>query len=143
MQTTLQLIHYGSDKYEKDRFNTIKNHTFGHKPAGGLWTSPIDSKYGWKDWCKNEDFGDLSKSFKLDFKGDLLVIDSIADLNSLPWISVGSFSRILFQNLDCDAIYLTEKGEFETRHNQPRSLYGWDCESVLIMNPDSICEAVK
>lgn len=37
-----------------------------------------------------------------------------------------------------DAIWLTPKGERETRFSHPKNLYGWDCESVLIMNPNGI-----
>lgn len=33
-----------------------------------------------------------------------------------------------------DAIYLTEKGQWKTRLTFPRNLYGWDCETVLILN---------
>jgi hypothetical protein len=39
---------------------------------------------------------------------------------------------------EVDAIHLTERGEHETRLSQPYSLYGWDCECVLIMNPKGI-----
>ena len=37
-----------------------------------------------------------------------------------------------------DAIYLTERGQRETSYSVPANLYGYDCESVLVMNPDCI-----
>ena len=37
-----------------------------------------------------------------------------------------------------DAIFLTEKGQRETRFTHPKNLYGWDCESVLILNSNII-----
>ena len=40
-------------------------------------------------------------------------------------------------NLGYDAIFLTEKGQHETRFSEP-SLYGWDCECVLVMNPSGV-----
>ena len=45
------------------------------------------------------------------------------------------FEKMLSDGID--AIYLTEKGEQETRFESP-GLYGWDCECVLVMNPDCI-----
>jgi len=41
----------------------------------------------------------------------------------------------------CDAIWLTEKGQNETHLSYPISLYGWDCESVLIINGECCYEA--
>ena len=38
-----------------------------------------------------------------------------------------------------DAIYLTDKGQMETRFTMP-DLYGWDCECVLVMNPDCVTQ---
>lgn len=40
-----------------------------------------------------------------------------------------------------DAVYLTQQGERETRFNDP-SLYGWDCECVLVMNSEAINRAI-
>jgi len=33
-----------------------------------------------------------------------------------------------------DAIHLTDRGQWATRMTHPKNLYGWDCESVLILN---------
>ena len=52
----------------------------------------------------------------------------------------------LFQAIDFEAmvqrgiegIYLTEKGQIDTRWTSPRSLYGWDCETILILNENCI-----
>ena len=38
-----------------------------------------------------------------------------------------------------DAIFLTEEGEHATRFSEP-GLYGWDCESILVMNPHCVKE---
>lgn len=36
-----------------------------------------------------------------------------------------------------DGMLLTEKGETTTRYS-PISLYGWDCESIVLFNLDCI-----
>ena len=41
-----------------------------------------------------------------------------------------------------DAIWLTEKGMQETRWSNP-DLYGWDCETFLILNPKCCYEVAS
>lgn len=137
------LIHYGSKVFDQNAFKPIKNKTWV-KPKGGLWTSPINSKWGWKDWCEMEGFRDCDKnnSFTLQLKDEtkVFVIDSFQDLQNAPLITITS-GNYKSQFLDFeliaktfDAIWLTEKGQDETRLTYPLSLYGWDCESVLLLN---------
>lgn len=141
---SFDLICYGcGNKYEPSKFEPIRNRNH-IKPAGGLWTSPIDSKWGWKDWCKAEGFGDvgnLSTYFHVQFTGKVLTINSLKDAVRLPWIEIikdylkcPDYETI---STVCDAIHLTVEGQNATRFSQP-SLYGWDCETVLIMNPACI-----
>ena len=58
------------------------------KRDGGLWTSPIDSKWGWKDWNDCEQFRDCDErnSFTVCLKSDakIFVIDSLEDLKNSP-----------------------------------------------------------
>lgn len=137
------LIHYGSSNFNPLKFRPPLNRNF-IKPQYGLWTSPINSEYGWKDWCIDNDFRNNTdeNSFKLRLKHNcrVLVIDSIEDLNNIPFqnntISIfpcPDFEKI-FENYD--VIWLTVKGESDTRWSSPNSLYGWDCETVYIMNPN-------
>ena len=53
----MKFIHYGHDKFEKDKFELVKNRLDASKPKGGLWASRIDSPNGWKDWCESNEFG--------------------------------------------------------------------------------------
>lgn len=46
------------------------------------------------------------------------------------------FEKIVVGNV-YDAIKLTDKGQVETRFSR-NNLYGWDCESMVILNPDII-----
>ena len=145
----LELIHYGSNSFEKDWFAPVKNSGFLNKPEGGLWASPVNSEYGWIDWCKSENFmlQKLEKSFKFNCNGSFIVINKPEDLEELPlcfeehFIEIGlKFSYFDFEKIakEVDGVYLTEAGQYRTRLSFPLNLYGWDCESVLIFNPDVI-----
>lgn len=138
----MDLIHYGSSSFDVGKIRPIIN-IGREKPAGGLWTSPTSSKYGWADWCIDAEYYDCSKkdSFIVQLKSNsrVCIIDSLEDLLELPLI--GEFKdKLDFELLAtmCDAIWLTEQGQKETHLSYPVNLYGWDCESVLIMNPKCI-----
>lgn len=110
------------------------------KPDGGLWASPINSKCGWYKWCKEENFGDLTTVFEFKIDGIVFIIDSLDDAKRLPWIksdyqTFPDFEEMVKQGFD--AIWLTEDGQWKTRLSTP-DLYGWDCECVLVLNPQSI-----
>jgi len=151
MEMKLGLITYGcGESFQRVLFEPIKNREW-IKPHGGLWSSPIDSELGWADWCKSNDYGNLSQSFEFEFEGNVFVIDSYDDALSAPILTCDvldykkhyiDFEKLIA--LGYDAVWLTECGEYETRNfNRPLSLYGWDCESVLIMNPDCILESCE
>ncbi|MDP2816644.1 MAG: hypothetical protein Q8O19_08205 [Rectinemataceae bacterium] len=138
----LHLVTYGCCKaFDKSKFHPVKNSTF--KPVGGLWASPVISNYGWADWCKEENFRleRLDESFSFYYEGNILTIDTIDDLERLIWVDSCGFKMVDYiqmQSTGIDAIHLTNKGENQTRFTFPRSLYGWDCESVFIMNPEGV-----
>ena len=44
-------IHCGDNKYNSEKFKSIKNIPNASKPEGGLWASEINDDYGWLDWC--------------------------------------------------------------------------------------------
>lgn len=54
--TVIKYVHYGHTAFKPELFMEIKNQEMFVKPKGGLWASPIQSKFGWKDWCKSENF---------------------------------------------------------------------------------------
>jgi len=113
--------------------------------AGGLWASPVDTKYGWKEWCLAEQYGiqRLDKHFTFHYTGKVLKIDTCADLERMVWskvfhsIEYPDFEKMV--KLGIDAIWLTEQGQWDTRSaSNSKNLYGWDCECALIMNPGGI-----
>lgn len=144
----MKVIHYGSESYDDSMFYEISNRHFV-KPKGGLWTSPVKSNHSWKRWCIENDFHtrSLDKFFIIDITGaNILTIEGPDQLYDLPSIelSYGMQIRVLdFEKLmkKYDAIHLTEDGEISTRFTE-FNLYGWDCESVLVMNRD-LCLSKK
>lgn len=144
-------VHYGTRWWNPQIFRQIVNQPHFTKPAGGLWASPIDAKYGWKDWnevehvkeCREEN----SFRFKLRDDANVLYIRSADDLKQhLPkkyeHRSVGQdflpvyldFEELLHRGID--AVYV----EVSADHRLYWALYGWDCDSILIMNPDIIIQ---
>ncbi len=111
-----------------------------------LWTSPIESKFSWKYFIESNDlvdFFDFNKEsfFKLKLKNDIkiFIIDSFEDLKNVPLVdnSVIDFEKL---SEKYDAVWLTEKGEASTKFTSGINLHTWDCESVLILNPDCFIE---
>lgn len=138
----LKLIHYGASSFDPEKFLPISDVPYRNKPTGGLWTSPVGAEYGWKEWTTDEEFKRSDEFFEVNFKGTVLTIDSAQDMEKLPWIEQRDMHFISFQacavGFVYDAIHLTTKGQIETRYTDPTSLYGWDCETVLVMNPAAI-----
>ena len=143
----MRLITYGKgNAFDIAKFEPIKNRDFV-KPFGGLWASPVDSKYGWREWCKDNEFGDLKTHFEFDFEGEVLKINDEYDMMDMPWrrfdSNVVGCSLFLpdFEAMAAagvDAIWLTEDGERATRFTEPKNLYGWDAETVYTINPSCI-----
>lgn len=149
--------HYGHSTFDINLFNPIKNKRFGVKPVGGFWASRQNAKYGWKDWNKNEGFVICDKNNKISFtlKSDshVLEIHSVQDVdniiekyhvdlpNDIGFTTMyGQLSDkpcfIDFEKIakDYDAIECfvsDDSGLYD-------KLYTWDCDSILILNPDII-----
>jgi hypothetical protein len=150
-------IHYGADKFIPEKFTPVKNAAWGStKPeSGGLWASAVDSEFGWKDWCESENFHlkNLEKSFMFKLKDDarILRIRSVDDLELLPKYNsiLKSLSYIpdfekaaeMYDGIELDLSHEVNKGEWiegEWIEGLYFKLYGWDCDSILILNPDVI-----
>lgn len=141
-------IHYGSTKFSNDEWEPIRNENW-IKPHGGLWASAIDASYGWKDWNENSDYQicDEMNSFKFKLKPEakLLVIDSVNALKRLDKLQYTvttlvrdiyflNFERLLEDGYDAIDFQLSKD------HELYWSMYGWDCDSILVMNKDVIEE---
>lgn len=144
--------HFGSDKLQP--IAPVKNASYWVKPERkGLYTSPVDSCFSWKDWCIIESFNlsNLEKSFKLDITvDDLLLIDSYKDLEEkmvnthLMRIVYPGVCEVDFETMSLryDGMWLTMNGQKGTRFTHPFHLYVWDCETVLLFNEKPIVGVV-
>lgn len=87
----MKYIHYGHDKFEKERFQEIKNRPYMTKPFGGFWASRKNSDEGWKDWVAENELtvGNFNSSFEFSLKKDakILLIDNIDTLSNLPKVN--------------------------------------------------------
>ncbi len=136
-------IHYGHKSFEESLFVEIKNKPFV-KPKGGLWASRIDSEYGWKSWNEYSYFRECSDEnsfvFALKENARILIIDSQEKLETLPKnetiiYDMGNYN-LDFEKLkeDYDAIEVLISKDSRLYW----SLYGWDCDSLLVLNKDII-----
>ena len=143
-------IHYGDGQFRTP--NPIRNINYFTKPHGGLWASRKDDELGWKDWCEREEFRldsfDQSFEFTLRDSARVLTLDNLDQLDNLPTINDEQFPYnkgntfsscyLDFEKIkqEYDAIELVDIWKFYW------ALYGWDCNSILIMNPD-IVEVIR
>lgn len=147
-------IHYGSKIFNPKLNFPIRNRNYPSvKPYGGLWGSRIGASFGWKDWCKEEDFRDCdpldSFQFKLKPEAINYIISKTEDLYALPNLKFDKYKYIKDYYIDfekclslgIDSIELCWYGEeykYVRNGNLHYDLYGWDCDSIVILNPDAI-----
>lgn len=148
-----EYIHYGSKKFDPSLFSPIRNCCFV-KPFGGFWGSPVGTGYGWKKWNEISHFCEIKEEnsfrFTLTEEAKVLHVYSSDDLKPLPhckeipWCLFHILDFETLQNSGYDAIELHLSEEKLTRFGLLESLYytlyGWDCDSVLIMNPDIVVQ---
>jgi hypothetical protein len=138
----------------KKAFKEVENDYI--KPLGGLWSSTYrpNEKYPseWVEWCSLEsfclerlkfgltfEFKKNIKTFKIDNGNDLTILKKKIGLFAIH--KSLNFLKNLNYEQACkyfDVIYLTSKGQIETRYLELPNFYGWDCESCFILNFDCI-----
>ena len=152
-------IHYGANQYDPEKFKAIKNRPLFAKPEGGLWGSPENAPYGWKQWCEDQDFHTdrLEKYFRFTLAphANILQINNSGDLTALPKaepleingielpVSVMPWMLLDFEKLvadGVDGIQVNMSKDTATSYNDSlyRALYCWDCDSILIMSKEVI-----
>lgn len=131
-------IHYGAKEFDRTKFAPIKNRTCGSKPFGGLWASPVDAAFGWKEWNKIEEFHtcDPKNAFRFTLAegARVLRIDSLDKLSEIP-VNKPAY-HFDFEDVAkrYDAVECC-LSEVPALYN---ALYGWDCDSILVLNQDVI-----
>ena len=158
------LILLGKDKIEEKRFDRVKNKAFQNKPLGGLWTSPEQSKWGWKDFVISEEYRkeyylsnlllitlkDSSRIYKIDNEFDFMSCPfrKLKETEKEAYFNLYGGSIIDFEKLSesYDALWVTERAINENsswicsggEYKYIGPLFGWDVETVLLFNLDCI-----
>lgn len=141
----MQYIHYGDDNFDIDKFIPISNRPEATKPLGGFWGSRRNADFGWKEWCTEIDLKskDLTKKiqFSLSNGAKILVINNIKLLDKLPQNEENHIVNKLFVTLDFEKLskqYDAIEVLISEDERLYELLYGWDCDSILVMNPNVI-----
>lgn len=137
-----KFIHMGCNHFDKFRFKPISNRKGWIKPDGGLWASPEGSPYDWEQWVIENNFVyDLNSWFMFELKQNakVLEITNSKQLKELPkceidlqyiWIAL-DFEK-LANEYDAMLVMISSDSQLYW------DLYGWDCDTLLVFNPDVI-----
>lgn len=151
----MRFIHYGSDNFDINRFEPVKNQPLRNKPNGGLWASPVGAELGWKEWCEECEFDieRLERFFEFSLSDDAKVLEICKeeDIEELPLYIEEMAEKMIqrfgdaFQTKPIDFEKLKEDGVDAVLFNLSadwRLRYGgfsgWDCDSILVMNPEVV-----
>lgn len=141
----MKYIHYGHKHFSPCSFEPVRNEPYRNKPRGGLWASPVDAPFGWKDWCEAEEYQKCDEAnsftFTLNEKANVYLIRSVDEVRAMPSVEcelesmfLPDFEKMLADGWDAIEFHLSEDSELYW------ALYGWDCDSILVMNPDVVEE---
>lgn len=148
-------IHYGSPAFMLQAFHPIKNKEGFNKPGGGLWASAVDAQHSWKQWVECTKFYPerLTMSFEFELSPNARILelrpDNVWDLPVIPNTPMwrrrpeirDHYSMVT--NIDFEALardYDVLECSLSDYPSLYWSLYGWDCDCILVMNPDVIVE---
>ena len=143
--------HYGSSNFESDKFEKIVNRSGWIKPFGGLWAEPIaHNKYGWIEWCTDNDFrtGSLDEWFDFEIKDEskIFKISNEQDVYKLKNIGCCKYTISSFEN-EIDVYFIDFENMLNIGYDAVEmrltnftywALYGWDCDSIIVLNPEAI-----
>lgn len=148
-------IHYGHPNFDRNLFVPVRNGMKLNKPDGGLWASPVDAERGWCEWCKSNEFlvGRLETHFEFELSQNARVLELTPDnVWELPEDAKSIFHRnppeernffAMVEAIDFEALareYDVLECSLAEYPQLYWSLYGWDCDCILVLNPDVIVE---
>lgn len=151
-------IHYGHDKFWRHLFNPVQNGLNLNKPCGGLWASPVGSEWSWHGFCKRNDLlrGRLGLSFEFELSQNARVLELTPDnVWDLPVDEKSPFKRCppeernflaMVEAIDFEALAREYDVLVCSLTENPGLywlLYGWDCDCILVLNPEVIVECLK
>ena len=150
-------IHYGSKKFDKTKVTCKRRSYLGSKPNYGLWASPVNTNWGWKNWCDNEGYMecDEENSFMFSLNSTAKVLNIFTEDDILPYISRtelyaifpdwrGQISKTsIIDTIDWDKIVSDGYDAVELYNSidlQHTVFNSWDCDSIVVLNPDVVVE---
>jgi hypothetical protein len=113
----------------------------------------LGAEHGWKEWCEGNDFHveRLEKSFQFtladnaniitlrsaDQLCDLPEAEQIFDMGLNAWVCL-DFEKLVANGVD--AIFVDISGDLTEKKREGLywKLYGWDCDSILVLNKEKI-----
>lgn len=145
----MKYLHIGSNHFDRKLLQPVSNHLLA-KPRGGLWGSPTGKQYfTWTDWNKDSNFIENIDSlprfeFELSKDARILTIDSKDSYDSM-FLKYYTNSRMFLetsidwkkvaQDYDAVEVYISRCSSLYWY------LYGWDCDSIVVFNPDVVIES--
>ena len=147
-------IHFGADHFEPTRIQIQNNH-WRNKPMGGFWGTPEDSPNNWKSWCLSKKIRTRSLNHYFRFrlfenakvffvnseeKEQMLPLQVIDEATYLKGIReyqpklghIYDFEALKKNGYDAVEISITECPKLFW------SMYGWDCDSIVVLNADVV-----
>ena len=152
----MECIHYGSSRYDPKKWRDVHGSEGGffNKPDGGLWASPIDAEFGWREWCERERFEEkaLKRSFRFNIAPPARILEltpeNVWDLpgdielrERIGWRSyrASPFGKVVgidFEKLSEDYdVLVCSITKYPALY---RFLCGWDCDCILVLNKEVI-----
>ena len=144
-------VHYGNDHFDLDKFKEkidlrLDNY-YLNKPPYGLWGSPVNAEFSWRDWCEGEEFhlDSLNSHFIFSVKdaAKILTVKKDKDI----WKYLKHYPKMYSSYLDFnvimreyDGMELIHADNYWELHTKPGRFNTWDVDSVVIWNPNVIVE---
>lgn len=137
--------HYTNDaEFDLQPIQIDPTHHFINKPIGSLWVSPCDAIYNWHRWCDHNQYplGYYRYCITLDTT-NIITISDLADCEALPQVTIDETYHLKWfiadypalQKMGIDAVWLTNDGlDLYSQQTYVSVFYGWDCESIAILN---------
>lgn len=145
-------ITYGKgNTFIKDKLPRVEDlnltEWYFNKVPHTFWGSPVNAKYGWKDWCESEEYNleNLSTSFLWTLKPEakILCIDKLEDLDKVPFIRDHIGISIDFKTIikEYDALEICMDNDYIGHmftSDKEICFNGYDCDSIMVFNRDMI-----
>ena len=142
--------HYGHKMFDRFSFKSVRNSGF-NKPIGGFWASRTDSSFGWKEWNDYSQYQKCEEDAKIVFqltdRAKVLELRSMEDVKNMnekygikelayEKLGYGTVMPLDFEKIkqDYDAIECF----ISTGYGVYDSMPDWDCDSIVILNPDVV-----